>query len=59
MMNAGDLTWGMIVGYLLLGGILLAIEHAVQNMRQKKGGTRRRASVIELRSLRRAEREGR
>jgi hypothetical protein len=44
-MNFGDLTWGMIVGYILLGGIWLSAERII---------TGRSASGAEQRSLRRA-----
>jgi len=46
-MNFGDLLWGMIVGYILLGGVWLAAERAARNARQRKRNrVRSRMSVV-------------
>ena len=51
-MNVGDLLWGMIIAYLLLGGIWLAVEQTRRVKRrrqlQRKWNDKRRATIVEM-----------
>jgi cytochrome bd-type quinol oxidase subunit 2 len=51
-MSIGDLIWGMIVGYILLGAVWLALERIGREAKRRRRSARRSAGVVDLASLR-------